>query len=94
MLDADQVKAALLSLPSWTGDGSRIAREVLADEETTTALRAQVAAAADEADHHPVVEDVEGGTRFVLWTHSEGGVTVKDPALAARIDAIASSLGL
>jgi 4a-hydroxytetrahydrobiopterin dehydratase len=93
-MDADQVQTALLSLPSWSGDTERLVREVLANAETTALLRAQVATAANEADHHPLVEDVDGGTRFVVWTHSAGGVTAKDTALAARIDAIVSALNL
>lgn len=94
MLDADQLKAALVSLPAWSGDTSRISREVLADPAATTALRIQVAALAEDAEHHPEIQEVNGGTRFVLWTHSAGGVTAKDTSLAARIDAIVTSQGL
>ena len=55
------------------------------------ALRTLVAQSADELDHHPVVEDVPGGLRFVLWTHSCDGVTTLDIALAHRIDDLAGA---
>lgn len=55
-------------------------------------LRTQVDLVASEIDHHPVVEDTAEGTRFVLWTHSRGGVTELDVALAARIDALHAEL--
>ena len=93
-LNDEQVRSALALLPSWVGSAGRLERTVLAAPPQTELLRAQVAQAAEEADHHPVVEDVDGGTHFALWTHSAGGVTAKDTALAARIDAIATSLGL
>jgi hypothetical protein len=54
--------------------------------EQAAQLKVFVAEAADSMNHHPVVEDGEGSTSFALWTHSEGGVTELDIALAARID--------
>lgn len=88
------VLAGLRALPRWSGGSDRIERTILADPATTTRLRAAVAAAADEADHHPRVEDTEGGSRFVLWTHTAGGVTVKDLRFAAHLDVVAADLGL
>lgn len=93
-MNDDQVRAALLALPSWSGDATRISRTALAEPPVLEQLRVQVAKAAEEADHHPLVEDADGGTRYVLWTHSAGGVTAKDTSFAARIDVIAASLGV
>ena len=90
--DADGLAAALRALPAWSGTTDRISRTVLADAPTTARVRSEVAEAADALDHHPVVEDVDGGTRFVLWTHSRGAVTELDTALAASIDAVVDGL--
>ena len=87
-LQPDELAAALSGLPLWSGSAARIARTVPAAGD---ALRARVAQAADELDHHPVVEDVPGGLRFVLWTHSCDGVTTLDIALAHRIDDLAGA---
>ena len=82
-LTQDQLAAALAGLPHWSGDLRRISRTVgRADAD----LLARVAAAADELDHHPVVEQVPEGTRFVLWTHVRDAVTELDVALPHRID--------
>jgi 4a-hydroxytetrahydrobiopterin dehydratase len=93
LAEAD-VRAGLRALPLWTGGTDRLQRTILADEAVTGRLREAVAAAADEADHHPVVEEVEGGTRFVLWTHTAGGVTLKDLRFAAHLDVVAAELDL
>lgn len=69
-----ELAAALDGLPAWSGDLSRISR--------VGALTPEIAAVADELDHHPVVE----GDRLVLWTHVRGCVTELDVALARAID--------
>lgn len=84
-LTADQLAEALHALPQWSGDRHRISRTVPDVDDSTLA---RIAAVADELDHHPVVEQVEGGTRFVLWTHVRDAVTELDVALAARLDAL------
>ena len=85
-LTDDELSQALAELPAWSGDRRRIERTVLAPAGRTARLRERVARLSDELDHHPVVEDVPGGTRFVLWTHVRGAVTELDVALARRID--------
>lgn len=84
-LTAEQLTAALEQLPQWSGDVRRISRTVPAVDDATLARIADVA---DGLDHHPVVEQVEGGTRFVLWTHVRDAVTELDVALATRLDAL------
>jgi 4a-hydroxytetrahydrobiopterin dehydratase len=49
----------------------------------------QVATAAEEANHHPdILVHGWNKVRLTLTTHSEGGLTEKDRAMADRIDAI------
>lgn len=93
-LDAAALAEALRGLPAWSCEDGRLVRTVPAPGAATAELRRRVAAEADALDHHPVVEDVPGGTRFVVWTHSRDAVTALDPALAARVDAVVDALGL
>jgi 4a-hydroxytetrahydrobiopterin dehydratase len=51
----------------------------------------RVAGAAEEADHHPdILLHGWNKVRLTLSTHSEGGLTDKDHALARRIDGLVS----
>jgi 4a-hydroxytetrahydrobiopterin dehydratase len=86
--DAEQLAAELGRLPHWTGDTARISRTVLLPAELDAVVRQRVMAVADEVDHHPVIEDVPGGSRYVLWTHVRDGVTELDIDLAGRIDVV------
>jgi 4a-hydroxytetrahydrobiopterin dehydratase len=91
-LTPEVVADALTALEGWTGDEDRISRIVPLQPEQAAQLKVFVAEAADSMNHHPVVEDGDGSTTFVLWTHSEGGVTELDIALAARIDDLVSQV--
>ncbi len=46
----------------------------------------RIATLADEADHHPDIDVRYDQVQIGLSTHSEGGITDKDTALAERID--------
>jgi 4a-hydroxytetrahydrobiopterin dehydratase len=50
----------------------------------------QIAKAAEEAGHHPDITINYNVVGIALSTHSEGGITDKDFALAARIDQLHS----
>lgn len=56
-------------------------------------LISAVMTAADAMNHHPVVTEADGVITFEVWSHSAGGVTEKDFALAARIDELARLAG-
>jgi 4a-hydroxytetrahydrobiopterin dehydratase len=84
LLDDQLVADALTNLPDWSGDVQRISRRVQVDD--PDALVEAVAELADTLNHHPKVEREGDELGFVLWTHSEGGVTELDIALASRID--------
>ena len=91
-LTPEVVADALGALEGWTGNEDRISRTVPLEADQAAKLKVFVAESADSMNHHPVVEDGDGGTTFVLWTHSEGGVTELDIALAARIDDLVSQV--
>ena len=92
LLDDELVRETLQALPGWEGDHRQITREVHLPPKKDAELRRLVEEDADAMDHHPEVHRVEGGTRFVLSTHSEGGVTELDVALASRISDLAHRL--
>ncbi len=48
----------------------------------------RVAERAEAADHHPDIDIRWRTVTFVLVTHSEGGITDKDVAMAREIDAL------
>jgi len=87
--------AALAGLPHWSYDSERraIARSFrFADFGTAFAFMTQVALAAEKADHHPDWTNVWNRVDVLLSTHSAGGVTAKDIALAAEMDRFAAQL--
>ncbi|ORT48057.1 4a-hydroxytetrahydrobiopterin dehydratase [Frankia sp. B2] len=93
-LDTTEVAGALAALPGWIGDADRIQLEIMLDGDEADAIVAEVMQAADAMNHHPVVERGPGTTTFTVWTHSVGGVTELDVALARRISQILRSAGV
>ncbi len=92
MSDA-QVTAALEGLPTWTGDARAITRTVTAPTFTAAIdLVVAVAGHAELVDHHPDIDIRWRTVTFTLSTHSAGGVTAKDLALATTIDAAVDRL--
>jgi 4a-hydroxytetrahydrobiopterin dehydratase len=88
---ADQEVEERLADGNWRREGSAIVREwTFADFAGAIAFVNQVAAAAEAANHHPDIH-VYGWNkvRLDLSTHSEGGLTEADFAMAARIDSLA-----
>jgi 4a-hydroxytetrahydrobiopterin dehydratase len=61
-----------------------------ADFDAAFAWMSTIAVVAAAADHHPEWSNVYSRVEVVLTTHSAGGVTDKDIALAAAMDAAAA----
>ena len=72
----------------WRREGDSIVREwKLADFGAAMAFVNRVADLAEEANHHPdILVHGWNRVRLTLSTHSEGGLTEADFALAARVD--------
>lgn len=94
MLDESAVAARLARSPAWRREGEEITRTVSAPD-FPTAIRIVVAIAerAEALDHHPDIDIRWRTLRFALMTHSAGGLTEKDFALAQEIDEIAAQHG-
>ena len=92
VLDQAALAAALSGLPGWRLADARngIARSfAFADFGEAFAFMTRVALEAEKADHHPEWSNVWNKVDILLSTHSEGGVTAKDIALAGKIETIA-----
>ncbi|HEX3795746.1 MAG TPA: 4a-hydroxytetrahydrobiopterin dehydratase [Acidimicrobiales bacterium] len=88
VLSADEVDAALEEQHlEWTRQDDEISTTVeLHDFAAALTFVNQVGAAAEAANHHPDIDIRWNKVHLVLSTHSEGGLTVLDLALAAAID--------
>lgn len=85
-LSEEELSAALQRLPEWSGDTSRIHRNVTGPGDHQEQLEL-IMAAADQLNHHPVVErEPSGDVRLLVWTHSADAVTELDVQLAEAID--------
>ena len=96
VLPEAEVLRRLARLPGWTlaEGGKALRRELSMDGFASAAeLLSRVAKEADAMDHHPDVH-LTGYRRlaFELSTHSAGGVTEKDFALARKIEALPKAL--
>lgn len=75
----------------WRREGAAIAREWrLTDFAAAIAFVERVAEVAEAANHHPdILVHGWNKVRLTLSTHSQGGVTDADLALARQLDALA-----
>ena len=76
-----------------TGEGA-VATFRTGDFATGARLFARIAELADAANHHPDVEVTYPAVRVTLITHSAGGLTANDVALAQQISRAARELDI
>jgi 4a-hydroxytetrahydrobiopterin dehydratase len=87
-----EVKDALADLPGWEQTGSEIGKEFkFADFAAAMVFVNQVAERAEAANHHPDIDIRWNKVRLALSTHSEGGLTRNDFALAAEIESLSGT---
>ncbi|HEY5712948.1 MAG TPA: 4a-hydroxytetrahydrobiopterin dehydratase [Allosphingosinicella sp.] len=92
VLTTSERAAALATLSGWTFDAERngIAKTFkFGGFGEAFAFMTRVALEAEKADHHPEWTNVWNRVDVLLSTHSEGGVTEKDIALAGEMEKIA-----
>jgi 4a-hydroxytetrahydrobiopterin dehydratase len=88
-LSKNDVQSRLSALSGWTLKGDEIEKEFqFADFAGSMAFVNKVAGAAEAMDHHPDISIKYNRVGLTLSTHSEGGLTEKDFALAGQIDAL------
>ena len=89
LLDQAAIDSALAKLDGWSGGPDGITRTAeLSSFPAAIAVVDRVAEAAEAADHHPDIDIRWRTLTFRLSTHSEGGITAKDLALAGQIDGL------
>lgn len=95
-LSGEDRAAALKSLAAWKEVPGRdaIARSLtFKDFNTAFSFMTRVALKAERMDHHPEWFNVYNRLDITLSTHECGGLSERDAALAAFIDAHAALLG-
>ena len=89
-LTDEQVREGLSGLAGWERQGDEIVKEYRFDGfGDAVAFVVGVAFRAEKANHHPDLDVRYDRVRVALSTHSEGGITAKDLALAAEADGAA-----
>jgi len=89
LLSDEQIGAGLEG-SEWRHEGEALVREWrLADFAAAIAFVERVAEVAEESNHHPdILIHGWNKVRLTLSTHSEGGITAADLALAQRLDSV------
>jgi 4a-hydroxytetrahydrobiopterin dehydratase len=86
LLDHNEIAAALKDLPGWEHEDNALVRTAaLPSFPAAIAVVDRVAAIAEECDHHPDIDIRWRTLTFRCSTHSAGGITELDVALAASI---------
>jgi 4a-hydroxytetrahydrobiopterin dehydratase len=89
LLTEGQVAAELAGIPGWSRDGAQITAEVTrADFKDALLYVNAVGYLAEAANHHPDITVSWNKVTLTLSTHSAGGLTASDFALARQIAAL------
>lgn len=87
LLDDAEIAAALDGLPGWERDGDAlVCTAKLPTFPAAVSVVDRVAEIAEERDHHPDIDIRWRTLVFRCSTHSKGGITDLDVALAAAIN--------
>ena len=89
LLTDDQITAELTESPGWAVANGEITRTFdRGDFRGAMLLVGAVAFLAEEAGHHPDIDIRWNKVTLTLSTHSAGGLTAADFALARRVSAL------
>jgi 4a-hydroxytetrahydrobiopterin dehydratase len=88
-LSEDEIRTRLEDLTGWELGDAAIGKDYRFDTfPQAVAFVVAVGFAAEAANHHPDLDVRYNRVHLELSTHSEGGVTHKDLALAEQIEAL------
>jgi 4a-hydroxytetrahydrobiopterin dehydratase len=91
-LSDTQIAEQLARLPGWSVANGKLRREfVFPDFSRAWSFMSAVALAAEKMDHHPDWSNSWNKVTIELVTHSAGGLTQNDFALAAKISALSGA---
>ena len=89
LLTETQISAELAELPAWTREGNSITTVATRKDFRDSLLYlGAVAYLAEKANHHPDIAISWNRVTLTLSTHSAGGLTANDVALAHQISAL------
>jgi 4a-hydroxytetrahydrobiopterin dehydratase len=89
LLTETQISAELAELPAWTRQGNEITTTtVRKDFRDALLYLGAVAYLAETANHHPDITIQWNKVTLTLSTHSAGGLTANDFALARQISSL------
>jgi 4a-hydroxytetrahydrobiopterin dehydratase len=90
VLSDDEVRRRLEGLDGWQQDGNAIKRQFkFEDFQASVDFVNRITPAAEDMNHHPDISISWNTVDLTLSTHSEGGLTENDFALARQIDQLA-----
>ncbi len=90
-LSGDEITEGLKELKDWDVEGEKLTKSYeFASYKEGITFACEVAGLADEMDHHPELEIGYKKVRISMNTHSVGGLSPYDLALARRVDALDS----
>ena len=93
-LSESEISARLGALPGWTYGNHAISKQYrFKDFMAAIGFINRIAPLAEAADHHPDILINYSRVTFSCSTHSEGGVTEKDFALAGQIEREFAAVG-
>jgi 4a-hydroxytetrahydrobiopterin dehydratase len=86
-ISEQDARARLAEVPGWDlGDKALVRKLSLPSFRDAVAFVVKLAFVAEAADHHPDILINYRRVTLTLWTHTEGGITEKDFALAQQIN--------
>ena len=89
ILNGSEIQRDLKNLTGWVKNGDEIKKKFeFKDFIQAMAFVNSIAMLAERANHHPDIDIRWNKVQLVLSTHSEGGITQKDIALAKEIESI------
>jgi 4a-hydroxytetrahydrobiopterin dehydratase len=87
-----EIAEATATLPGWRRQGSALEKAVtFSSFPEAIAFVVRLAFAAESADHHPDICVRYREVRLRYWTHSAGGITIKDIEGARLVEAMLGS---
>lgn len=90
LLEQNEIDSKLAELDGWERDGEAITRTFKGEDFVSSVeFVRRLVEPAEEMGHHPDLTISWNEVSVTITTHSEGGLTANDFALAKRIDAVA-----
>ena len=94
VLTDEQISERLVDVPGWTRQGDSIVHvETLTDFKAAMLYVGAVAYLAEADNHHPDFTIQWNKVTLTLSTHSAGGLTVNDFALAKKVNGLSKAAG-